>query len=240
MDNINQDEREKYVVLATKVLRRSALLFNRLCRKKNLNKYAVLQMFVDVWIRYTDDQHNLSQEMEILMSLFEHATGWQDVFNLADHTAERDIAQAIYILSAANRHGARAVMVNRPFFGQWTSTYNVQTIMERTIEVLMPEMYRRLRALAVDMECNSILELLLKLVDEHCNDADAAILRKEFEDARHDYGKAVEYGQRTKKVRHTDPDLFEQEEYKRKERKAQEASKWLNENTDFRPHGYEW
>lgn len=243
MENkIKQYTDEKSVVLATKVRRSSAELFDRLCRIKGLNKYTVLQMFVDVWNRYADDVHNLSQDMEILMSLFEHAKGWNTAFNLADPVTEREIAEAIYIIHSADRdkRGGRAVLVNRPFFGQWTSTYNVQTIMERAIEVLMPELYRRLRALAVDMECNSILELLLKLVDEHSNDADAAIMRKEFEDARHDYGKAVEYGQRTKKVRHTDPDLFEQEEAKRKERKAQEASKWLNENTDFRPHGYEW
>lgn len=243
MENkIKQYTDEKSVVLATKVRRSSAELFDRLCRIKGLNKYTVLRMFVEVWNMYADDVHNLSRDMEILMSMFEHAKGWNTSFCLADPITEREIAEAIYIIHAADRdkRGGRAVLVNRPFFGEWTSTQNVQTIMERVFEVLMPELYRRLRALAVDMECSSILELLFKLADEHCNDADAAMMRKEFEDVRHEYGKAVEYGQRTKKVRHTDPDLFEQEVAKRKERKAQEASKWLNENTDFRPHGYEW
>lgn len=232
---------EHYVALATKVRRSSAILFNRLCKKKGLNKYKVIQMFVDVWIRYTDDRHNLSQEMAVLMSLFEHGIGWKDAFNLADPNAEPSIEQAVYFLTSKEQHGARAVMVSRPFFGNWYETYNLQNIMERTVEVLEPELYRRLRALAIDMDCSSILELLFRLADEHSNDADMKSIRQEFEDARrHDYGKEIEFGQRTKKVRHSDPDLFAQEEAKRAERKAQEASKWLNDNTDFRPHGYEW
>lgn len=238
-DTAQHDER--YVALATKVRRSSAILFNRLCKKKGLNKYKVIQMFVDVWIRYTDDRHNLSQEMAVLMSLFEHGVGWKDAFNLADPTAEPSIEQAVYILTAKEQHGARAVMVSRPFFGNWSETFNLQNIMERTVEVLVPELYRRLRTLAIDMDCNSILELLFRLADEHSNDADMKSIRQEFEDARrHDFGKEVEFGQRTKRVPHSDPDIFAQQEAKRVERKAQQASEYLNKNMDFRPFGGEW
>ena len=238
-DTAQHDDR--YVALATKVRRSSAILFNRLCKKKGLNKYKVIQMFVDVWIRYTDDRHNLSQEMAVLMSLFEHGVGWKDAFNLADPTAEPSIEQAVYILTAKEQHGARAVMVSRPFFGNWSETFNLQNIMERTVEVLVPELYRRLRTLAIDMDCNSILELLFRLADEHSNDADMKSIRQEFEDARrHDFGKEVEFGQRTKRVPHSDPDIFAQQEAKRVERKAQQASEYLNKNMDFRPFGGEW
>lgn len=238
-DTAQHDER--YVALATKVRRSSAILFNRLCKKKGLNKYKVIQMFVDVWIRYTDDRHNLSQEMAVLMSLFEHGVGWKDAFNLADPTAEPSIEQAVYILTAKEQHGARAVMVSRPFFGNWSETFNLQNIMERTVEVLVPELYRRLRTLAIDMDCNSILELLFRLADEYSNDADMKSIRQEFEDARrHDFGKEVEFGQRTKRVPHSDPDIFAQQEAKRVERKAQQASEYLNKNMDFRPFGGEW
>jgi hypothetical protein len=200
MDN---NEQEKYVMIGTKVSPKFAETFNRICRKKGLNKYQAIQMMVDTFVRYTDDRYNLSEEMSLLMSAFEHMEGWKDAFNLADATPDRQIDEAIYFLTAAERRGARAIMVHRPFFGNWTETSNVQIILERVIEVLMPERYRRLRMLAVDMECNSILELIDRMIDAHTIDQLEQSFRRAFEDAgRTDNGKTFAYGNKTKSLHH--------------------------------------
>ena len=199
----NNNEQEKYVMIGTKVSPKFAETFNRICRKKGLNKYQAIQMMVDTFVRYTDDRYNLSEEMSLLMSAFEHMDGWNAAFNLADTTADKQIEEAIYFLTAAERRGARAIMVHRPYFGNWTETSNVQMILERVIEVLMPERYRRLRMLAVDMECNSILELIDRMIDDHTIDQLKQNFRRAFEDCqRTDSGKTVAYGNKTKSLHH--------------------------------------
>lgn len=199
----NNNEQEKYVMIGTKVSPKFAETFNRICRKKGLNKYQAIQMMVDTFVRYTDDRYNLSEEMSLLMSAFEHMDGWNGAFNLADTTADKQIDEAIYFLTAAERRGARAVMVHRPYFGNWTETSNVQMILERVIEVLMPERYRRLRMLAVDMECNSILELIDRMIDAHTIDQLEQNFRRTFEDCqRTDSGKTFAYGNKTKSLHH--------------------------------------
>ena len=197
------NEKDKYVMIGTKVSPKFAETFNRICRKKGLNKYQAIQMMVDTFVRYTDDRYNLSEEMSLLMSAFEHMDGWNGAFNLADTTADKQIDEAIYFLTAAERNGARAIMVHRPYFGNWTETSNVQMILERVIEVLMPERYRRLRMLAVDMECNSILELIDRMIDAHTIDQLEQNFRRAFEDCqRTDSGKTIAYGSKTKSLHH--------------------------------------
>lgn len=199
----NNNEKDKYVMIGTKVSPKFAETFNRICRKKGLNKYQAIQMMVDTFVRYTDDRYNLSEEMSLLMSAFEHMDGWNGAFNLADTTADKQIDEAIYFLTAAERSGARAIMVHRPYFGNWTETSNVQMILERVIEVLMPERYRRLRMLAVDMECNSILELIDRMIDAHTIDQLEQNFRRAFEDCqRTDSGKTIAYGNKTKSLHH--------------------------------------
>lgn len=197
------NDQEKYVMIGTKVSPKFAETFNRICRRKGLNKYQVIQMMVDTFVRYTDDRYNLSEEMSLLMSAFEHMDGWNGAFNLADSTADKEINEAIYFLTAQGKRGARAVMVHRPYFGNWTETSNIQDILERVIEVLMPERYQRLRMIAIEMQCNSVLELIYRTIDEHFIDHQEQSFRREFEDAgRTDTGKSVEYGRKTKGLHH--------------------------------------
>lgn len=197
------NEKDKYVMIGTKVSPKFAETFNRICRRKGLNKYQVIQMMVDTFVRYTDDRHNLSEEMSLLMSAFEHMDGWNGAFNLADSTADKEINEAIYFLTAQGKRGARAIMVHRPYFGNWTETSNIQDILERVIEVLMPERYQRLRMIAIEMQCNSVLELIYRTIDEHFIDHQEQSFRREFEDAgRTDAGKSVEYGRKTKGLHH--------------------------------------
>ena len=200
-----------YETIATKVSPDFKARFVAICKRKGINTYKAIQMMADTFVRYTDDRHNLTAEMEQAMALFEHLDGWDNALNLADHTAQKHIAEAIYLLTAEGKRGSRAVLVRRPYMGQWTETANIQQILERIIEVLAPERYRRLRALAVDMDCTSILDLLDHLIDNQTAEQEAAELRKDFEDCnRHDYGRPIIYGERTKRKHHKTPDTLEQ------------------------------
>lgn len=238
----------KYVVIGTKTSPEFAETFKQICKTKGIKPYQAIQMMVDTFVRYTDDRHNLSANMEKMMSVFEHMIGWDNAFNLADPTPDRTIEEAVYLLTGTHRKGARAVMVSRPIFGDWNETSNIQTIIERMIEVICPERYRRLRALAVEMECSSILELLDVMIDAHTIEALNAQYRKDFEDnARHDYGREVEYGQRTKRKHRKSIDDMEQTTIKFSPEDVpdlpelkHEAGDWLSENMDFRPHGEDW
>lgn len=159
--------------------------------KKGLRSpYGIIQNFLDVFVRYTDDKHNLTPEMEALMGSFEHCDGWDNNFTLADPFTDPEISEATYYLRDKGKKGVRTVHVEKPFFGQWAQTWNVQQILEKFLCLTFPQLYMRLRALAVIKGCNSILELLINIVNEGESEADKAEFRKPFEDAdRSEWGR---------------------------------------------------
>ena len=197
------------VVVATKLLRTSAERLAKIAKKKRMTIYTLIQVVCDTLIRYMDDRHNLSEEMERAMSIFEHMVGWADALNLADPTVQKEIAQAVYIFQDADakKRGFRAVMVSKPFMGIWDETANVMEIFERIFNICMPELYMKLFRAKIILECNSVTEVINRLCDveiiEHLN----ADYRRDFEDAnRTDTGKDVAYGQRAKAKQHRTPD----------------------------------
>ena len=188
---MKEQDNGQYRVIGTKVDSAQYVIFKKICKKLGITPYECMQILVSVMIRYSDPGHNLTQEMELAMSLFEHMAGWKDALNIADPTVQKEIAEAIYFLVDANggKKGTIPVLVQKPFFGSWNETVNLQMIVERFLCLSLPERYRRLRLLAVEKDCSSILELLDRLIDEHANDSDVAHIRAEFEDAtRSDYG----------------------------------------------------
>lgn len=201
-------ENERYQVLGTKVSAKAYRLLNRLAKSKGLTVYEMMQMCADTLVRYMSDSHNLTPDMEQAMGLFEHMIGWAGALNLCDPSVKMHVSEATYYLTAEGKRGARAVHVNRPYFGDWQQTENVQTILERTLELVAPERYRRLRALAVEMQCNSILDLLDLMLDSYDTDRmNTAEIRQSFEDcARAENNKPYEYGQRTKRMKSYTPD----------------------------------
>lgn len=58
-------------LVATKLSTASADQLNRIAKSKGLTIYQLLQMVADTLIRYCDDQHNLSAEIEQAVSIFE-------------------------------------------------------------------------------------------------------------------------------------------------------------------------
>lgn len=230
-----QDPREGYQTVATKISNIAYERLNKIARKKGMTIYELIQMVCDTLIRYMDDRHNLTQDMERAMSIFEHMIGWQGAFNLADPTIMPEVCEATYYLTAEGKRGVRAVHVEKPFFGNWKENENVQQIMERTIDLLSPQRYRRLRALAVELDCSSLLDLFDHLIDYHTREQDAAALRREFEDAnRSEFGKkpnSTAYKRHHKR----DMTMFDQLEAQTQrqadiERERTEALEWLENN----------
>lgn len=201
-------ETENYKVLSTKVSSDTYELLNRLAKGKGMRVYELMQMCADTLVRYMSDLHNLTPEMERAMGLFEHMTGWAGALNLCDPTAKARVSEATYYLTSGGKKGCRAVHVWSPYFGNWQQTENVGVILERTLEQLVPERYRRLRLLASAMGCGSILEMLDSMADGRAVDEmNEQEIRRSFEDCnRAENGKAVTYGERTRRKKHFTPD----------------------------------
>lgn len=254
---------DKFKVIATKVSTFVKARIGRICKKRGLNEYDMLQMMCDCIVRYMDDRHNLTPEMERVMSIFEHLEGWKNAFNLADHTTESDICEAFYVMSAKGKKGFRVIHVQRPWWDgmkEWKQTENIQVMLERFFEVLVPERYKRLRMLSAEKGMESQLDLLDYLIDSHINDEVNGQYRREFEDAaRAENGKELAYGERTKRTR--TPSIYEQasldfyvhdersqqdaehaeEEQQERLRNSEEARRWLEEHSEGeQPFGMEW
>lgn len=209
------EDRQKYEMMQTKVSKETYDALKRIERKQGISIYSIIQNMCDCIRRYTEDRTRLSPMVEKAMNMLEHMIGWKDNFNVADPNADPEICEATYYLNDKNgKKGIRVVHVERPFFGEWKQTMNLQQILERFMCLTFPSLYRRLRFIAVCRECNSILELLFDIVGELEREEDKRDLAQPFEDAqRSDFGKAMEYGQRTRRKKHQDMDsLFDKED----------------------------
>jgi len=208
----NKDE-GNFVSVAGKISTWSYGRIMRILRQKGLNIYVMIQNFCDTIIRYMDDRHNRTPEVEKVINMFEHMVGWEDNFNLCDPQTKPEISEATYYLSdfaKDGKKGVRVVHVERPFFDKWVQTFNVQQILEKFMCLTFPSLYRRLRFIAVCRECTSILELLLDIVGELEREEDKKELLRPFEDAdRAENGQPLAYGQRTRQTKNRDKDYME-------------------------------
>ena len=188
--NMNNEQQDNVKVVGTKVPIPTWRRFVRVLNKVGMSSYEAIQTFIDVFIRFGDDKHNLTPEMELMMSTFETQDRWGDTFNLADPSAQPDISEATYYLRDKEKKGVRVVHVERPFFGQWSETWNVKQILEKFLCLTFPQLYKRLRFIAVCRECTSILELLYNVVGELESEENKAEFRRPFEDAeRSEWGR---------------------------------------------------
>lgn len=208
-ENFTQQTDERHVTVATKLRRDAAERLARIAKKRGMTIYELIQMVCDTLIRYMDDRHNLSEDMERAMSIFEHMVGWADSLNIADPTVQKEIAQAVYIFQDADgkKKGFRATMVSKPWMGVWDETSNVMDIFERIFNICMPELYMKLFRARILLDCERVTEVINLLCDaqiiEHLNEE----YRRDFEDAaRADNGREVNYGNRSKVKQYRTPD----------------------------------
>ena len=141
-------------------------------------------------------------------------TDWNKAFSFANPTATMDVAQVILVLQQHDgkepRQGFGLAMIDKPFLPGETPvmTLCVDDILERIVEVSMKGLYKELRQIGVGYESESIRETLTMLCDsaliENLNEMNDAEMPKVGNFT--DFGKAIEYGQRTKRKPHRTPD----------------------------------
>lgn len=178
-----------YMIIATKVSPETYKLLTQLSAKKQITKYELLQLVCEVLVRYMSDKQNLTPDMEKIIQMFEQQDNWSHAFNLCDYTTDKEVTEAVYFLGDKTKKGVAAVHVKTPFFGDWMQDVNVQRIFERVVCLMFPGRYKRLRMLAVDMNCNNLIELVDTLALNQQKEDSLQEIREGFEDAaRIDYG----------------------------------------------------
>ena len=186
---------------------------SRILRKRGLNIYQMIQNFCDSIVRNMDDRHNLTPESEKIMATFEHMIGWEDNFNLGDPNVKPEVSEATYYLTDENgKKGVRVMHVEKPFFGNWTQNFNIQQILERFMCLTFPQLYKRMRFIAVCRQCASIFELLTEIVAELEEEEKKKELLEDFEDAdRGDWGQKPHEHPYRRRHEKSDDTLFKEE-----------------------------
>ena len=98
-----------FVSVAGKISTWSYGRIMRILKRKGLNIYQMIQNFCDTIIRYMDDKHNRTPDVEKAMNMFEGMIGWENNFNLCDPNTKPEISEATYYLSDFTNERRRKV-----------------------------------------------------------------------------------------------------------------------------------
>lgn len=228
-------------------------LVNILCEglQHGTNGNDLFKMFIQTFIESAKHDGPISPDMLHFINLLKMEPGWHKAFNFSDVTAQTEVAQVILILQQKGRHGFGLTMIDKPFMGEPIETRCVDDILERIVKVSMPGLYKKLDHVGKRLWCNSLRETLT-LLCEHMNDS----LDKEEEKQEmpgfgnyHDYGKPIEYGQRTKRKKHRTPDSlansqqtihFKPEDTPDLPELDTDSGKDMDKEMGFRPFGADW
>jgi hypothetical protein len=211
---MKQNNKEMFKVISTKISPDTAEQLDAICEAMKVDTYHIFQWFVQALVRMASPMHQLSPDIQKLMAVLESSISWQQAFNICAPNKQLDIAQMVLILQDKDKKGFGTVMLDKPFMDRCKQTESVDDILERTIEVCMPGVYRRLRALAVDMDCHSLSELLITLIDEQSR---ANLDRDNIEQMQGqndftDYGKQIAYGKKTKSTHRRTLDMYDKQQ----------------------------
>ena len=195
---------------SVKVTQATYDLVNILCEglQHSTNGNDLFKVFIRTFIESARHDGPLSEDMKTFLNLLKIEPGWHKAFNFADASATTEVAQVILILQQEGKKGFGLTMIDKPWMGEPTQTMCVDDILERVLKVSMPGLYKRLAAIG-DKCCSNSMRETLTLICEYMLD----YLKKEEDQAElpgygehHDYGKAIEYGKRTKRKPHYSPD----------------------------------
>ena len=201
---------ERFEQLGTKIDPAMAEVLNACCDAMGVDVYHLLQWFAYVVVKASSDLHALDPRIQKLMAMLEHDAGWQNAFNLCNPDKLK-VAQVVLILEQQGHKGFGAVMIDKPWMGaMMRQTECVDDILERVCEVTMSGIYRRLRVMGADMECNNLSDILLTMLDVqdllNAEERDTSEGPQMGEIAPN--GRAVAYGKRTKRKKHFTPDTM--------------------------------
>lgn len=204
---------EGFVTVATKVPRQVADLLQILAAGRGMEVYELLQLLINAFISAARHDGPVPPEVRLLIESLKIDTAYCKAFNFASPTAVSEIAQMVLILQQRDQQGQPKrgfglVMISKPFMEDARMTYCVDDILERIVEVAMRGLYRELRQIGVAMESESMRETLTLMCD-----AQKIVNLKEQDREElpgygnfHDYGRAIEYGNKHKRKLHRTPD----------------------------------
>jgi hypothetical protein len=212
MSNQKQVKEGGNATLSVKVSQETYELLNILAEGMvhGTNANDLLKMFVHAFIEAAKHTGPVSSDIQMLLDMLKVEDGWSEAFNFADVTKQKRIAQVVLILEQPGRKGFGMVKIDRPYMPgkKPYMTYCVDEILERVTEVSMKGLYQRLRDIGNEIGTKSLRETLMKLIEDYRKHS----LRLQFEDEGpqlgnySDFGRAIEYGQRTKRKKHVSPD----------------------------------
>ena len=248
--------------VSTKVPVWVADLLNIICRARGTDLYGLLQLVIQFIVETAKVSGPVPPQMQTLLNMLKMDADWNKAFAFSNPTATMDIAQVILVLQQNDgkqpRQGFGLVMIDKPFLPDSTPTMTtcVDDILERVAEVSMRGLYRELRQMGVVLQTESLRETLTMMCDaqmiQHFNEMDAEEMPGFGQ--HHDYGKAIEYGKKYKRVHHRTPDSIAQQqsiifEDVDRETADMEAKDWEGEHRqheepptefpDWKPYGVE-
>ena len=216
MSNQKQVNEGGNATLSVKVTQETYDLLNILAEglQHGTNANDLLKMFIQAFIESAKHTGPVSPDMQMLLDMLKIEGDWNKAFNFADITKQKRIAQVVLILEQPGREGYGAVLINRPYLPgkKPYMTYCVDEILERATEVTMKGVYQRLRDIGNEIGTQSLRETLLKLIEDYKKHS----MWLQFEEegpqlgTYSDFGRAIEYGQRTKRKKHMTPDSIQQ------------------------------
>jgi hypothetical protein len=207
---MSKNKNERFEQLGTKIDPSMAEVLNACCDAMGVDVYHLLQWFAYTIVKASAPMHSLDPRIQKLMAMMESDAGWQNAFNLCNPDKLK-VAQVVLILEQQGHKGFGAVMIDKPWMGAlMRQTECVDDILERVCEVTMSGIYRRLRVMGADMECNNLSDILLTMLDVQ------DLLNAEERDTSEGpqmgdiapNGRAVAYGKRTKRKKHFTPDTM--------------------------------
>ena len=212
--NNNNDDNKKFAEMATKISPAAAEVWNEICEARKTNTYHMLQNFIYTMIRAAADYHALNPDIQKILTMLETDAGWQKAFNLCAPNADTRVAQVVLILEQKDRKGFGSVMIDKPFMGDAQMTECTDEILERVTEVTMPGIYRRVRLLGGQMDCNNLSDVLLTLIERQSNEEIDRQNQQEMQGPSNytDYGKEYAYGKRTKVKHHKSVDMYDRQQ----------------------------
>ena len=201
---------ERFEQLGTKIDPAMAEVLDACCNAMGVDVYHLLQWFAYTIVKASAPMHNLDPRIQKLMTMLDRDAGWQNAFNLCNPDRLK-VAQVILILEQEGHKGFGAVMIDKPWMGaMMRQTECVDDILERVCEVTMSGIYRRVRQMGADMECNNLSDVLLTMLDAqdilNAEERDAAEGPQMGDVAQN--GKVLAYGKRTKRKKHFTPDTM--------------------------------
>lgn len=194
--------------MGTKISPAMAQVWNAICEALGTDTYHLLQQFIYAMIRMSSTAHNRTPEVEKLMTVLETDVAWQNAINLCAPNGKQSIAQMILIVEQEDKHGFGMYRIDKPFMGECWQTENVNLILERVLEVGFQGIYRKMRKMGEDLQCDYFSDVILTMLDAQ------NVINAEEEDRREmagesnftDRGRRIEYGKKSKSYHHRTPD----------------------------------